>query len=126
MIELGHLFSKPYRDLIDSLEQKHPREGVRATDRTVSFFRAVFRPMISRYLAATITRVSGLVGGKSFMIFQPQCFSFGNNRIIWLHDTDRLLDGGQLEVEYTYRERAGADRLQPRQRRRHAGAGGGP
>ena len=59
-----------------------------------------------RYPAVTILRVSGLVGGRNFTIFQPDVhFRLANNRIVWLHATEKPLDGGRLEVEYTYRER---------------------
>ena len=52
-----------------------------------------------------MVRVSGLVGGKNFTVFRPDVhFRLGNNRIIWLHATEKPLDGGRLEVEYTYRE----------------------
>jgi uncharacterized phage protein gp47/JayE len=108
MIELGHPFSKPYRDLIDALEQ-NIREGVEQP--TVDRF--IFQSSVSAYElrqpAATITRVSGLVGGKTFTIFQPELhYLFSNNRIIWVNNTDKPLDGGYLEVEYTYRERPAA------------------
>ena len=105
MIDLGHPFSKPYKDLIDALEQ-NIREGVEQP--TVDRF--IFQSSVSAYElrqpAATITRVSGLVAGKTFTIFQPQLhYLFSNNRIIWVNSTERPLDGGYLEVEYTYRER---------------------
>ena len=105
MIELGNPFSEPYRDLIASLEQSI-REGVEqpATDRII--FQSNVSAYELRYPAASVTRVSGLVSGKNFMLFQPDVhFRFSNNRIIWLHATEKPLDGGRLEVEYTYRER---------------------
>ena len=46
------------------------------------------------------------MGGRNFTIFQPDVhFRLANNRIVWLHTTEKPLDGGRLEVEYTYRER---------------------
>jgi uncharacterized phage protein gp47/JayE len=72
--------------------------------------RFIFQSSISAYElrqpAATITRVSGLVDGKTFTIFQPEVhYRLSNNRLIWLHTQEKPLDGGRLEVEYTYRER---------------------
>jgi|GEM_PF-1173956 len=105
MIELGNPFSQPYRDLIESLEQSI-HEGVEqpATDRII--FQSNVAAYELRFAAASITRVSGLVNGKSFTIFRPDVhYRFSNNRIIWLHPTEKPVDGGRLEVEYTYRER---------------------
>jgi hypothetical protein len=105
MVDLGKPFSQPYQDLIASLEQSI-RAGVEqpATDRLI--FQSSISAYDLRYPVATILRVSGLVGGKSFTLFQPDVhFRVSNNRIIWLHPTEKPLDGGRLEVEYTYLER---------------------
>jgi uncharacterized phage protein gp47/JayE len=105
MVDLGNPFSQPYRDLIASLEQSI-REGVEqpVTERLI--FQSAISTYELRYPAATITRVSGLLGGKSFTIFRPDIhFRVSNNRIIWLHATEKPADDGRLEVEYTYRER---------------------
>lgn len=72
--------------------------------------RFVFQSSITSYqlrlTANAITRVTGLAGGTVFTVFTPGIhFSFSNNRIIWLHDIEKPLDGGQLQVEYSYRER---------------------
>ena len=105
MVELGNPFSQPYQDLIASLEQSL-REGVEqpVTERII--FQSSVTSYDLRYPAVTILRVSGLVGGRNFTIFQPDVhFRLANNRIVWLHATEKPLDGGRLEVEYTYRER---------------------
>ncbi len=105
MVELGNPFSQPYQDLIASLEQSL-REGVEqpVTERII--FQSSVSSYDLRYPAVTILRVSGLVGGRNFTIFQPDVhFRLANNRIVWLHATEKPLDGGRLEVEYTYRER---------------------
>jgi uncharacterized phage protein gp47/JayE len=105
MAELGNPFSQPYQDLIAALEESI-RAGVEqpATDRLI--FQSSVSAYDLRYPAETIVRVSGLVGGRNFTVFQPDVhFRVGNNRIIWLHPTEKPLDGGRLEVEYTYRER---------------------
>jgi uncharacterized phage protein gp47/JayE len=105
MVDLGNPFSQPYRELIASLEQSI-REGVEqpVTERII--FQSSISAYELRYPAATITRVSGLVGGKNFTVFTPDVhFRLSNNRIIWLHATEKPADGGRLEVEYTYRER---------------------
>ena len=105
MVDLGSPFSQPYQDLIASLEQSL-REGVEqpVTERII--FQSSVTSYDLRYPAVTILRVSGLVGGRNFTIFQPDVhFRLANNRIVWLHATEKPLDGGRLEVEYTYRER---------------------
>ena len=105
MVDLGSPFSQPYQDLIASLEQSL-REGVEqpVTERII--FQSSVSAYDLRYGAVTILRVSGLVGGRNFTVFQPDVhFRLSNNRIIWLHATEKPLDGGRLEVEYTYRER---------------------
>ena len=104
MVDLGSPFSQPYQELIASLEQSL-RAGVEqpATERLI--FQSSVSAYELRFPVATIVRVSGLVGGKNFTLFTPDLhFRLGNNRIIWLHPTEKPLDGGRLEVEYTYRE----------------------
>jgi uncharacterized phage protein gp47/JayE len=105
MINLGNPFSQPYQVLIDSLE-----ESLRLGVEQPAVDRFTFQSSISAYElrlpAYAITRVSGLMGGTVFTIFTPEVhFRFSNNRIIWLHSTEKPLDGGRLEVEYIYRER---------------------
>ncbi len=105
MIDLGNPFSRPFQDLIDSLEESI-RLGVEqpATDRFI------FHSSITSYeltlQANAITRVTGLMGGSVFTVFTPGVhFRLSNNRLIWLSTAEKPLDGGRLEVEYTYRER---------------------
>jgi hypothetical protein len=105
MVELGNPFSQPYQDLIAALEQSL-REGVEqpVTERLI--FQSSITAYDLRYPAVSILRVSGLVGGRNFTVFQPGVhFRLSNNRILWLHATEKPVDGGRLEVEYTYRER---------------------
>lgn len=105
MAELGSPFSQPYQTLIAGLEQSL-REGVEqpVTERII--FQSSAPAYDLRYPAVTILRVSGLVGGKNFTVFTPDVhFRLSNNRILWLHATEKPADGGRLEVEYTYRER---------------------
>jgi uncharacterized phage protein gp47/JayE len=105
MVELGSPFSQPYQALIASLEQSL-REGVEqpVTERII--FQSTLSAYDLRYPAVSILRVSGLVGGRNFTVFTPDVhFRLSNNRILWLHATEKPVDGGRLEVQYTYRER---------------------
>ncbi len=105
MVDLGSPFSQPYQSLIASLEESI-REGVEqpVTERII--FQSSVTAYELRWPVATILRVSGLVDGKNFTVFQPDVhFRLSNNRIVWLHATERPAEGGRLEVEYTYRER---------------------
>lgn len=105
MVELGNPFSQPYQELIASLEQSL-REGVEQPVTERLLFQSSVSAYELRYPAVSILRVSGLVGGRNFTIFQPDVhFRLSNNRILWLHATEKPVDGGRLEVEYTYRER---------------------
>ena len=105
MVELGNPFSQPYQTLIANLEQSL-REGVEqpVTERII--FQSSVSAYELRYPAVAILRISGLVGGRNFTIFTPELhFRLSNNRILWLHATEKPVEGGRLEVEYTYRER---------------------
>jgi len=105
MVDLGNPFSQPYRELIASLEESI-RDGVEqpVTDRII--FQSAVSSYELRYPVTTIMRVSGLLAGKNFTIFKPGVhFRLSNNRIVWVHATEKPADGGRLEVEYTYRER---------------------
>ncbi len=105
MAELGNPFSQPYQSLIAALEQSI-RAGVEqpVTERLI--FQSSVAAYDLRYPAVRILRVSGLVGGKNFVVFRPGVhYRLSNDRLIWLHDTEKPAEGGRLEVEYTYRER---------------------
>jgi uncharacterized phage protein gp47/JayE len=105
MIDLGNPFSRPYQDLVDSLEVSI-RQGVEqpATDSFV--FQSSLTSYELRLPANAVTRVTGLLGGSVFTVFQPEIhYRFNNNRILWINSTEKPQDGSRLEVEYTYRER---------------------
>ena len=104
MIDPGHPFSKPYKTIIDSLEESI-REGVEqpAVERLV--FQSDKTTYELRRQVYAITQVSGLVG-STFTVFTPDVhYRRSNNRLIWLHETEKPADGARLEVQYTYRER---------------------
>jgi len=105
MADLGTPFSQPYEALIANLEQSI-REGVEqpVTERLI--FQSSVTAYELRWPVASIVRVSGLVNGKNFAVFQPNVhYRLSNNRILWLHTSEKPAEGGRLEVEYTYRER---------------------
>ena len=104
MIDPGHPFSVPYKELIDSLED-HIRNGVEQPDQA----RFIFQRGITAYelprIAYAISRISGR-RGSIFTIFEAGThYRFSNNRIIWIHPDEFPNEGSKFEVEYTYRER---------------------
>lgn len=105
MIELGNPFSQPFQDLIDSLEESI-RLGVEQPTVDRFNFHSSLTSYELRLQANAITRVTGLMGGSVFTVFTPGVhYRLSNNRLIWLHPTEKPLDGGRLDVEYTFRER---------------------
>jgi len=105
MIDPGHPFTRPFADLIDALEES-VREGVEQPAQDRFIFQTSQPGYDLRLPASSVTRVSGLAGGKTFTVFQPGVhYRLSNNRVIWLHPTEKPLEGGRLEVQYTYRER---------------------
>ena len=105
MIDLGNPFSRPYQSLIDSLEESI-RLGVEQPATDTFTFQSSISSYELRFQAAAVTRVTGLLGGSVFTVFTPGVhYNFSNNRILWANPAEKPLDGGRLEVEYTYRER---------------------
>ena len=105
MIDLGNPFSRPYQSLIDSLEESI-RLGVEQPATDSFTFQSSISSYELRFQAAAVTRVTGLLGGSVFTVFTPGVhYNFSNNRILWVNTAEKPLDGGRLEVEYTYRER---------------------
>ncbi len=105
MIDLGHPFSRPYQELIDSLEASI-RLGVEQPATDSFTFQGSITSYELRFQADSVTRVSGLLGGSVFTVFTPGVhYNFSNNRILWINTAEKPQDGGRLDVEYTYRER---------------------
>ncbi len=105
MIDLGNPFSRPYQELIDSLEVSI-RQGVEQPAVDSFVFQSSITSYELRLPAFAVTRVTGLLGGSVFTVFQLEVhYRFNNNRIIWVNTTEKPQDGSRLEVEYTYRER---------------------
>jgi uncharacterized phage protein gp47/JayE len=105
MIDPGHPFTRPFADLIDALEES-VRVGVEQPAQDRFIFQSSQPGYTLRLPASSITRVSGLVGGKTFTVFKPGVhYRLSGNRIIWLDAPEKPLEGGRLEVQYTYRER---------------------
>src|SRR5882672_10612456 len=106
MVDPGRPFSRPYRDLIEELEDQI-RYGVEQIEN----LRLVFSRNVTTYELPpetyAISQVSGLVGA-SYKVFQPAVdYQLSGNRLIWVNaDTEKLPnDGSRLDVEYIYRER---------------------
>lgn len=105
MIDPGHPFSRPFKDLIDALEESI-REGVEQPARHRTPFRSSEAGYDLPLPATRITQVSGLLGGKIFTVFQSGVhYRLSSNRVIWLHPTEKPRDGDRLDIQYTYRER---------------------
>lgn len=107
MIDPGHPFSVPYRELVARLEERI-KKGVEQP----AIVRFVYQNEVTTYelpkMAVEINRVTGFItdGGQVIEFNQGAHFRFSNNRIIWLADAEVLpKDGSRFTVDYTYRER---------------------
>lgn len=104
MIDPGHPFSVPYRELIEDFEERL-RHGVEQP----ATRRFVYTSEIASYEIAaaveSVERVSGMAAGR-FTVFEAGVhYRFGNNRIHWIHPTETPDEGSRVEVGYTFRER---------------------
>ena len=103
MIDLGHPFSKPYKDIIDAFEERI-RYGVEQPAQISFVFQAGVLSYELNRPAESISRVIGDVGGKA-VIFEPGVhYRLTDNRLIWIHEAERPDEGSRLEVAYEYRE----------------------
>ena len=110
MIDPGHPFSKPYQDVIASLEESI-RFGVEQPERRAFTFKSTITSYELPQTIFDVTRVTGLIG-KAFTIFsRGRDYQFSNNRLSWIASTDPTNlsrhpdEGTRFEVEYTYRVR---------------------
>jgi uncharacterized phage protein gp47/JayE len=109
MIDPGHPFSVPYRDLVTRLEERI-REGVEQPASVRFVYQNAVRAYELPKTALNIKRVTGFVEGlanTSVTLFREGThFKFENNRIVWLSGSAVLpKDGSRFEVEYNYRQR---------------------
>ncbi|MFQ5631614.1 MAG: baseplate J/gp47 family protein [bacterium] len=103
MIDPGHPFSKPYKEIIDALEQRI-REGVEQPASQRFTFRSATTTYELAQLPLEITRVHGLAK-QNFAEFHSNVdFQHANNRINWLEGGIHPDDGSRFEIEYVYRE----------------------
>jgi uncharacterized phage protein gp47/JayE len=109
MIEIGHPFSKPFQDLIDSLETS-VREGVEQPALVEILFRKDTNSYEIKGPVEDISRVTGLKR-KKFTVFERNVhYRYGSGRLIWMVPADPADpdwypdDNSRLAVEYTYRD----------------------
>lgn len=109
MIEIGHPFSKPFQDLIDSLEES-VREGVEQPALVEILFRKDTLSYEIKGPVHDISRVTGL-RRKKFTVFERNLhWRFGSGRLVWqtpavAEDPDWYPDdNSRVAVEYTFRD----------------------
>ena len=109
MIALGHPFSKPFGDLIGSLEESL-REGVEQPAVVDILFRSDTPSYEIRGPVHDISRVTGL-RRKKFAVFERNVhYRYASGRLIWVAPADPANldwypdDNSRVTVEYTYRD----------------------
>lgn len=109
MIEIGHPFSKPFQELIDSLEVS-VREGVEQPAQIELLFRKDTPSYEIKGPVYDVSRVTGL-RRKKFVVFERNVhYRYSSGRLLWNvpanpSDPDWYPDdNSRVLVEYTYRD----------------------
>ena len=109
MIEIGHPFSKPFQELIDSLETS-VREGVEQPAQVEVLFRKDTPSYELKGPVHDVSRVTGL-RRKKFVVFERNVhYRYASGRLLWnapatASDPDWYPDdNSRVLVEYTYRD----------------------
>jgi uncharacterized phage protein gp47/JayE len=109
MIEIGHPFSKPFQELIDSLETSI-REGVEQPAQIDILFRTGTPSYEIKGPVHDVSRVTGL-RRKKFVVFERSVhYRYASGRLLWNEpanpaDQDWYPDdNSRVTVEYTYRD----------------------
>lgn len=108
MTEIGHPFSKPFQEIIESLEESI-REGVEQPAQIEILFRRDTPSYEIRGPVLEVSRVSGL-RGKQHVVFEKGLdYRYSSGRLIWSPSDDPAAtglpdDNSRILVEYTYRD----------------------